>query len=147
MQIREYQKDDFKRVCEINKKCHAEFASPDLSLLVSLKEGRTWVAVEDKEVVGFLLSTIRYWRKQDMTLPYVFNVSVLPAFQRRGIATALLTHFERYYHRFRQYGLYVRTDNPARLLYLKLGYKIVEVLNQFYGKDKHGFFMVKSASI
>jgi ribosomal protein S18 acetylase RimI-like enzyme len=145
MLIREYRKEDFKRVCEINKECHGEWASPDLPLLVALKEGKTWVVTEGTEIIGFLLSTLRHWRTSNKTLPYVFNVSVLPVYQRRGIATALLKHFEKYYKSFSQFGLYVRTDNPARSLYLKLGYKIVEVLDQFYGKDKHGFFMVKQS--
>lgn len=144
MLIREYSSRDFKRICEINKKCHGEFASPDLSLRASLEQGKTWVVEEDGEIVGFLLSTLRRWRSEHVILPYVYNVAVSPEKQRRGIATALLRHFEQYYKDFRQFGLYVRTDNPARFLYLKIGYKIVEVLDQFYGKDKHGFFMVKS---
>ena len=144
MLLREHKPSDFRRICEIGKNLDPE--PPPLYYRNKIGVGKAWVMEDDGKVVGFLIATLQLWKHHNATLPYISTIAVDPAFQRRGIATALITNFELYFKKFELFGLYVRTDNPARLLYLKLGYKIVEVLDQFYGKDKHGFFMVKSVS-
>jgi ribosomal protein S18 acetylase RimI-like enzyme len=145
MLIRAYESSDFKRICEIGKVLDPE--PPPLYYRSKIGIGKTWVVEEGGYVVGFLIATLQHWKHKDVLLPYISTVAVDQLYQRRGIATALITQCEKYFHKFNLFGLYVRTDNPARLLYQKLGYEIVEVLDQFYGKDKHGFFMVKSVCL
>lgn len=143
MLIREYKPSDFKRICEIGK--ILDPAPPPLYFRAKLGDGKAWVVEVDGLVVGFLISTILYWKPRKTQLPYINSVAVDPAFQRLGIGHALLAHFEGYYKKFGLFGLYVRTDNLAAYnLYFKLGYRIVELLERFYGKDKDGYFMVKS---
>jgi len=143
MQIREYRSTDFLRICDIGKVIDP--SPPQLYYREKIGSGKTWVIEDDKQVIGFLISTIKYWKSKDnVALPYVNNLAIDPAHQRKGYATQLINHFEKYYKGFDHFGLYVRVDNPALFLYLKQDYKIVERLERFYGEDKDGFFMVKA---
>lgn len=145
MLIREYKKSDFERICEIGK--HIDPTPPPLYFRSVIADGKTWVMEDNGKVVGFLISTLKYWKEKKKSLPYVNSISVDESYRNQGIATNLLNHFEKYYKSFYIFGLYVRVDNyTARRLYEKLGYSTVEVLEKFYGKDKDGLFMVKSVS-
>jgi [ribosomal protein S18]-alanine N-acetyltransferase len=143
MLIRDYNSADFGRICELGKEIDP--IPPPLYFRSILPDSRTWVVEEDGKIVGFLISTLKYWKEKKKALPYVNSIAIDPAYRRRGIATQLLNHFEKYYKGFYIFGLYVRMDNKsAQKLYNKLGYEVIEVLKKFYGVDKDGLFMVKS---
>lgn len=147
MLIRDYTSSDFGRICTIGKLIDP--IPPPLYFRATIGEGRTWIAEENGEVVGFLISTLKNWKEpqqEPIILPYISSVAVDYAYQHRGIAAALIQHFEEYYKKFGCFGLYVRTDNPAKHMYTKFGYSVQKVLERFYGENKDGYFMVKFLS-
>lgn len=66
---------------------------------------------------------------------YIDNIAVLPAFRRRGVATALLGRLEAFAlaHRFAFLTLEVRPSNTAAVaLYRKLGFATAGIRRRFY---------------
>jgi ribosomal protein S18 acetylase RimI-like enzyme len=62
---------------------------------------------------------------------YISNVAVLPKSQGRGIGAELMRHAEKlaFSRKLSKCSLIVTFDNPARRLYERLGYAIVNSLN------------------
>jgi ribosomal-protein-alanine N-acetyltransferase len=98
------------------------------------------------ETAGFVIGMIHIERS---TLRgHVLTIDVGSAYRRKGIGTLLMDEIESI---FRQKGvktsfLEVREDNTSAInLYLKLGYKIVGKLDNYYGKI-HGIYLKKTLS-
>jgi ribosomal protein S18 acetylase RimI-like enzyme len=66
---------------------------------------------------------------------YVAQIYISPAYQRKGIGTFLMKHFEEIAkgRRKKRMRLEVWTRNPARRLYKRMGYKVIKRI----GKAKH----------
>jgi len=137
MEIREYDTKYLRYIFNINKVCHDK-PQPNVGILEQLHKGQTWVAVVNGEVVGFLLSVYREG-------PYVYNVAVLPEYRNKGIASALFDKFHSFYEGAGEPYLYVDAHNPAQHLYLNLGYKVVNIKEDFYGPMQDALVMVKSS--
>ena len=134
--IRDYDRKDLKAILEINEICHL-LPEPSLQLLELLHLNKTWVYELDGKVVGFLM-------EQSFTgEPYIYNVSVLPEYQGRGIASELIKEFESYFADRGNPFLHVNTKNDAKYLYYKLGYRVKDVHINFYGQGQHAFVMRK----
>jgi ribosomal protein S18 acetylase RimI-like enzyme len=143
MNIRPYEMTDFRAVSELNKQGF-EKPSPDSFLLESIEQGRAWVAVEQDAVVGFLIGKLKN------NTPYVNNVVVAKAHQRKGIATKLFAKFEEHYGATQKpankmFWLQVDADNPAQKLYFDLGYRVGWINEHYYGANSHALCMYKSA--
>lgn len=137
--VREYERKDLRAVLEINDACFL-LPEPSIQLLEQLDSNKTWVYEIDGKVVGFL--TERSFTGQ----PYIYNVSVLPEYQGRGIATALIKQFEFHFKDRKEPYLHVNIHNDAKYLYYKLGYRIKGVHKDFYGQGQHAFVMRKQVS-
>jgi ribosomal protein S18 acetylase RimI-like enzyme len=100
----------------------------------------TWVAAVDGEIAGFLLADER------SKYGYISTVDVLPDYRGRGIATRLMRVAEREYRKrgFREMRLEVHVDNPAQMLYFRLGYRAISVRKHYYKLNSHALSMVKS---
>jgi ribosomal protein S18 acetylase RimI-like enzyme len=135
MRVREFNRSDLKAVLEINKACHSK-PQPDEQLMEIIDKGDTWVAEVDGKIVGMLIAIYREG-------PYVFNTAVLPEYRNQGIASALFKQFETYFKPDGFYYLYVDSNNPAQKLYFDLGYRIINIKKDFYGKGENALIMVK----
>ena len=145
MVIRDYKESDFHSVIEVSRQAF-EHPDPIEYTQRSIENGRVWIAIEEDEVVGFLISKLKN------STPYVNSVAVLPAFRGKGIAKKLFEKFEEFYG-FQQksevkiFWLQVRTNNPAQKLYFDLGYRVTGFDEHYYGRNEHALCMYKSARI
>ena len=145
MAIRDYKESDFHSVIEASRQAF-EHPDPIEYTQRSIENGRVWVAIEDDEVVGFLISKLKN------STPYVNSVAVLPAFRGKGIAKKLFEKFEEFYG-FQQksevkiFWLQVRANNPAQKLYFDWGYRVTGFDEHYYGRNEHALCMYKSARI
>jgi ribosomal protein S18 acetylase RimI-like enzyme len=139
MIVREYDVKDLRSVFTINKTCHQK-PQPNVELLEQLHKGQTWVAVENNEVVGFLLSTYKEG-------PYVYNIAVLPEHRGKGIATELFKVCHQFYNGMGYIYLYVDVTNPAQKLYFDLGYRVKRIKEDFYGHMQDALVMIKLLNI
>ena len=145
MAIRDYKESDFHSVIEASRQAF-EHPDPIEYTQRSIENGRVWIAIEEDEVVGFLISKLKN------STPYVNSVAVLPAFRGKGIAKKLFEKFEEFYG-FQQksevkiFWLQVRTNNPAQKLYFDLGYRVTGFDEHYYGQNEHALCMHKSARI
>ncbi|BFH72482.1 ribosomal protein S18-alanine N-acetyltransferase [Sulfurisphaera javensis] len=100
------------------------------------------VAKEGERVLGYSLGIIQFGYRG-----HVVSIAVKTEFRERGIGKLLLMELER---KFREYKctysyLEVNYKNIAAIqFYNKLGYKVVKLQKNYYGKGKHAFIMVKS---
>ncbi|HBH02667.1 MAG: hypothetical protein A3J29_05520 [Acidobacteria bacterium RIFCSPLOWO2_12_FULL_67_14b] len=81
----------------------------------------TFVALVDSEAVGSASLVVCDMDTRPELSPWLAAVYVLPAFRRRGIATALVTHALAQARRFGDRHLYLWTDSAASL-YRRLGW-------------------------
>jgi ribosomal protein S18 acetylase RimI-like enzyme len=135
MRVRGFNRKDLQSVLEINKFCHKK-PQPDDMLLELIDKADIWVAEEDGEVIGYLISILRDG-------PYVYNVAVLPEHRGKGVATALFKQFELYFKQNGFYYLFVDSSNPAQKLYFDLGYRVISIKKNFYGPKENALVMIK----
>jgi ribosomal-protein-alanine N-acetyltransferase len=102
----------------------AELEKPDVSYCFLARD-------DGGKVIGFC----SFWRVVDEL--HINNLAVLPRYRRKGAATALLTHVLREGVRLgaTRATLEVRRSNdPARLLYERMGFAVAGVRRAYYSK-------------
>jgi len=83
----------------------------------------------------------------ELKLGHIVTIDVIPKYRRKGIATKLLQRIEKEFHDvgIETSYLEVRDDNmAARKLYRKLGYREVEVLEDYYSHGENGIRLEKA---
>ena len=135
--IRRIKPSDYKTIYDINQVCHKPF-EPNIDLLFKLQVHDTWVAVEDGNVVGFLIA--RVTERDEVN---IYNVAVLAEHRGKGIATALVRECEKVYWNYPLIYLHVDVNNPAQKLYFDLGYRATSIKLNMYGDDRNGIHMQK----
>ena len=133
------------RLYEIETECFDEeaFTKQQIAHLLSDYNSVSLIAKANGEVIGFVIGTI-YIERNSLT-GHILTIDILPTHRRKGIAQKLLQEIEKI---FKEKGvnasrLEVREDNIAALrLYLKLGYKKVAKLKNYYG-NAHGIYLKK----
>jgi ribosomal protein S18 acetylase RimI-like enzyme len=94
------------------------------------------------EIVGFVAGLLQ----DNYSIGRIYTLDVKPEFRRRSIASKLIETLE---NEFKKGGatfstLEVEVNNTGALnLYQKIGYKTNEVLEDYYGKNRNGFKMIK----
>jgi ribosomal-protein-alanine N-acetyltransferase len=139
---------DLDRLYEIERECFNEeaFTKDQISQLLDDYNTVSFIARVQDEIAGFVIGMIHIER---CTLRgHVLTIDVGSAYRRKGIGTLLMDEIESI---FRQKGvkaslLEVREDNTSAInLYLKLGYKIMRKLDNYYG-EIHGIYLKKILS-
>lgn len=136
---------DLERLYGIERECFVEeaFTKEQIAQLLTDYNSIGLMALEGREIVGFIVGMICPDRKASSG--HVVTIDVSLSHRRKGIGTMLLKEMERI---FTQKGVHVsflevREDNVAALcLYLKLGYKKVGRLENYY-KNAHGIYLKK----
>ncbi len=132
---------DLSQLRTIEKTCFPLDAWPLLELLgvLILPNLVKIKAVADEKMVGFVGGDA----KRDENIGWITTIGVLPEYQRKGIATALLEECEK------QMGLpyirlTVRKSNFAALqLYRHLGYRQIDVWDRYYEGGEDGLVLEK----
>ncbi|MCW4017720.1 MAG: GNAT family N-acetyltransferase [Candidatus Bathyarchaeota archaeon] len=133
---------------EIELQCFKEeaFSKQQIGYLLSDYASISLVARVNGEIAGFIIGRIDLVRGQPVG--HVMTIDVLPVYRKSGVAQRLMLALEDLLKQsdMRECHLEVRVGNVSALsLYLKLGYKRVRVLENYYG-DSHGFYLKKNLS-
>jgi ribosomal protein S18 acetylase RimI-like enzyme len=74
--------------------------------------------------------------------PYVWSIAVDKAFQGRGVGGNLLREIIKFYTLAKASGinLHVHEDNPAQSLYFSYGFRVQDVIKDYYA-PKNGLLM------
>ena len=134
--IRDYEDGDASELCIANQICYHRSES-DVELLKVVESEKTWVAIDDDLLVGFIIGKIKHG------IPYIYNVAVLPGARKEGFGKKLIEKFEEFFCASHVFWLKVDADNPAQKLYFDLGYRVESIDEHFYGRDKHALCMFK----
>jgi ribosomal protein S18 acetylase RimI-like enzyme len=91
-------------------------------------------------IVGFLIAKVFRGKA------CILTVEVPENYRGRGYATRLITACEQYYEMrgIKTLRLEVYTENPAQLMYFKLGYRITGFEKDWYDKGKSAVIMTKT---
>ena len=74
---------------------------------------------------------------------WITTIGVLPEFRHQGIATLLIDACEQQLNT-QTYKLCVMVDNHSAIkLYQKLGYRKIDLWEDYYGKGEHAILMIK----
>lgn len=144
MTLRNYQPEDFERICEIDRLCFPPgiaYSAPDIALGLEEPGIIALVGEEEERVAGFVLA-----RKERRDHGHIITIDVLPEFRRAGLATRLMTEA---HQRLKEAGakrvrLEASVENaPAIAFYQKLGYRALRRLKGYYLGEVDACLMVK----
>ena len=130
--------EDIERLNELETACFTEqFRWTKEDLIESLKTGDVWLLRTDEKIVGYILVELR--RKRG----HVISVGVDPTCQRKGYGKALMDEAKAFYTKFgvKDMRLEVHQDNPAQMLYFKLGYRVTNVRKDYYADGSSAVIM------
>lgn len=137
--------EEIPALYEIEKECFTrDFRWNKTEFTSQLIKCDVWVMDSvDKtssELAGFLVAKI------DRGVGYILTVEVPNKHRGQGIGTLLVEACEKTYKRrgFKQVRLEVFTENPAQIMYFKLGYRVNGFKKDYYEKGKSAILMVKT---
>ena len=133
------------KLCEIEEKCFDQeaFTKRQISYLLTDYNTIAVLARIENDIAGFIITQVEV--EENTEFGHIITINVAPNYRRKGIATKLLHEIENLLKQksINQCRLEVREDNKhAIILYKKLGYKNVGILENYYGK-KHGLYLKK----
>ncbi len=138
--IREYNVKDFKDIMEIDKEAFSP-RNPVYDVYIYVTYGSDLLVADiGGKVVGYIAVM-----DMDRETSKIVSLAVKKEFRRRGIGTKLLsTAIERCRERGKKrVMLEVRVSNyPAQNLYKKIGFKIVDVIPNYYQDGEDAYLMV-----
>ncbi len=133
---------DLERIVEIEKKSFDDpFPKEVLFVQLFLHSDLSFVAEVNGKVVGYAICAPR----EDGYL-HLLNFAVDPEYRGKGIGTKLLLSVieEAKFLGFKGVRLEVNVNNErARRLYEKHGFRVVEVLENYYRNGVHAYLMIK----
>jgi ribosomal protein S18 acetylase RimI-like enzyme len=141
-------KEDFDRVMEISDACYSGDYRPPRQTMVDM------VSVSDVCVVRLDNTDVMYEFSgnaivgfaiiKNVEHPYIWNIAVDPAYQRRGIAGNMLREIIKRYtlNKDTKILLHVDATNPAQKLYFDYGFRVVSVEENYF-EPNDGLMMVR----
>jgi ribosomal-protein-alanine N-acetyltransferase len=145
MHIRPVRSGDLETLYEIDQLCFApgiSYSKRELEGFIRLRNSKSWVAEEGKEIVGFLIAN----RHPTMPLGHIITLDVIESRRRHGVGSALMDAAEEW---ARQRGLILISletaeDNfPAREFYERRGYVKYDTLQNYYADGSAAWAMAK----
>lgn len=138
--------DDLEALYKIELECfgHEAFAKSLFAYFLTSSDFVNLVAEVGEEIAGFVISSVQHYSNQ--AIGHVLSLDVSGGHRRRGIGLALFCELERILVEDGVKACYleVRADNAAALrLYQKQGFKVVEILEDYYGRSVHGLRLKK----
>ncbi len=144
MELRDYQPEDFRAICEIDRICFPPgIAYSPAEIALSLQEPGTFAMVGegDGRIAGFLLAC-----RERRDRGHIITIDVLPEFRQKGLGTVLMREAHR---RLKEAGVQrVRLETsveniPAIRFYEKLGYVTVRLVPRYYRNEIDAYVMGK----
>lgn len=102
-----------------------------------LQNSEIYVTYEGVKIIGF----IAYKDKQDSV--EIISLAVVPKYQKKGIGKLLLTHILSILKRRKIHLVTHPRNTPAIILYLKLGFEIYELKENYYGDGQPRLLLKK----
>jgi ribosomal-protein-alanine N-acetyltransferase len=142
-----YKSTDFNRLCEISDACYTGEERPPHDVMKSMVEVcDVFLAKESVPrdpdggnpydmIIGFALV-------RTSGNPYVWSIAVDKQFQGRGVGGNLLREIIKKYTLQKEIviSLHVHEDNPAQCLYFSYGFRVQDVVKDYYA-PKNGLLM------
>lgn len=149
--IREFKEPDLDRILEIESRCFRNPWSKELFEFISRRYPSIFLVAEsDGEIVGYVIAIMeKTWNFRKLgttTHGHILNLAVDEKHRRRGIGSTLINSV---LNRLREENvskvyLEVRKSNSAaKNLYLKLNFKVEELIKRYYPNDEDAYLMSK----
>ncbi len=140
MAIRKFEFEDVEQVYRIASSSLNENYTIDLLFhLWSMNPDGFFVYEMDGRVIGFINSV-----KTDIDELRILMLAVLKEYRGQGIGSKLLSHLMLSFPEVRRFYLETRVENKDAInFYLKHGFKIKEVLDDFYTDGGRAYLMEK----
>lgn len=139
------EQEDFEQVLGIENECFKQpYSAKELEY--EFKENpvnKIIVAEDDEKIVGFVDYLITF------NSSTIMQIAVTAKYRKNGVATQLLSEMEKTFPKnlddlVETITLEVRESNEAaKALYLKNGYKIVVIKNNYYKDGENAIYMLK----
>ena len=137
--------NDFNDVQEIENECFIEpYSTEDLHYEFEKNPVNKIIVAEDEgKIIGFIDFLITF------NSSTIMQVAVTKSYRQNGVATQLLSEMEKSFPKniddlVETITLEVRESNEAaKNLYLKNGYKIVVIKNHYYKDGENAIYMLK----
>jgi ribosomal-protein-alanine N-acetyltransferase len=96
--------------------------------------------VYENQIVGYVLGEV-----EGGDTGHIVSLTVDPEHQRNGYGRTLMEETEAFYLEkgIKRIKLEVHPDNPAQILYFKLGYRVTSVKYKYYSNGSSAIVMVK----
>jgi ribosomal-protein-alanine N-acetyltransferase len=136
-----YNPEDTARLYEIEKICFSRvFRWSKEDLVDALKTMDVWIGEDEGQIVGYTVCDV------EDGVVHIVTLEIAPEFRRKGFGEALMGAAETYYLKkgIKKMKLEVHTDNPAQILYFKLGYRVVGVQEGYYSNGSMAIVMTKT---
>lgn len=130
MIIREFRRQDIKRVLEIEKESFDDPYPPKILLDIYNLGAGFLVAQQDNIVVGYIIFWIRFKDEG-----HIISIAIDNKYLRKSIGTQLVETALKIFKRYRitRVKLEVRVSNKKAIsFYDKIGFKEVEILKKYY---------------
>jgi len=138
-----YKREDFDRVMEISDACYSgDYCPPRQTMADMVSVSDVCVARIDEVELGH--SLVGFAIIKNVFQPYIWNIAVDPAYQRRGIAGNMLREIIKRYtlNKDTKILLHVDATNPAQKLYFDYGFRVVSVEENYF-EPNDGLMMVR----
>jgi len=146
-----YKSTDFDRLCEISDACYTgDERSPRETMKDMVEVCDVFLAKEPSNVIA-----IDKRVHEDLILgfalvrtsgnPYIWSIAVDKGYQNLGIGGNLLREIVKKYTLQKELAitLHVHEDNPAQKLYFDYGFRVQDVVKDYYA-PKNGLYMVRA---
>lgn len=144
MLLRDFQPADLETLHRIDQGCFppgVSYSAEELKAFISHRNSKTWVAEDDREIIGFLIGQ----KMRDGTM-HVITIDVAEGWRRRGVGAALMDAAEEW---GRARGLTLvsletaEDNHPAQAFYKKRGYLKLGRVEDYYANGAAAWVMGK----
>lgn len=134
--------EDIEPLHQLEKRCFKEaFRWRKEDLIEALETTDIWIGVYEGKIVGCVLVEL-----EKESTGHIVSLCVDPAYQKQGFGRLLMEEVESSLQTagIKTIRLEVQVDNPAQVLYFKLGYRVTGVKPRYYSNGTMGVSMAKT---
>lgn len=144
VKVRKAESTDLQGLLAIEEKCFGseKFSPETVTAFLERDDAFIVIAEEEGGLVGSAMCLVSMERREGR----IASVAVLTDRRREGIGSKLLAECEAIFlcMGLEEHSLEVETNNePAISMYLSHGFRIIGMIEDFYGSGRHAYYMVK----
>lgn len=135
-----FKPEDIDPLHELENRCFTKaFRWRKEDLVEALETHDIWIGVYEGKIVGCVLVEV------EDNIGHIISLNVDPDYRRMGFGKLLMEAAESSLQKegVKKMRLEVQVDNPAQVLYFKLGYRVNGVHQRYYSNGTAGISMVK----